>query len=178
MSRPRVSPEDSAVETWEIAFPGTVWVHVYDRREDTYKKQQVGQRSGTKTLHITRDDRKYNQERILDENRHLDPFTNGSLRLLGSASRDESLDVRNHYADADLIGMFEVRDPDLFREALDGLTSEVVLRRLSNIADDNATVTQAEILRELLAERYPVGGTQRTVREMLEAGERIGAGRI
>lgn len=178
MVRPLVNPADAVIETWEIAFPGTVWVWVYDRREDQYKKQAVGGRAGSKTIHLTRDDRKYNQELIPDENRSLDPFTNGLLRLLGSADRDESLDVRNHYSAEDLVAMFEVRDPDLFREAMEALTSEVVLRRLANLADDHATVTQGAILRDIIAARYPVGGTQATVREMIEAGERIGATRI
>lgn len=178
MARPAVPPADSVVETWEISFPGVVWVWLYDRREDIYKKQQIGQRTGSKTLHITRDDRKYNMELIPDENRHLDPFTNGSLRLLGAATRDESLDVRNHFSNDDLIAMFEVRDPDLFAEAIESQTSEVVIRRLQTLADDHATVTQATILRDLIDKRYPVGGTQKTVREMFEAGERIGAQRI
>jgi len=178
MARPVVSEADSVVETWEITFPGTVWVWVYDRREDSYRKQMVGGRQGSRTLHITRDDRKYNQELIPDENRHLDFFTNGELRLLGAATRDESLDIRNHYSQADLISMFEVRDPELFREAIVEIDSEVILRRLQGLADEHATVVQNDILRDLLQERYPIGGTQKTIREMLEAGERIGATRL
>jgi hypothetical protein len=178
MVRPLVNEEDAVVESWEIAFAGSVWVWIYDRREDAYKKVQVGNTSGSKRLHITRDDRKYNQELIPDENRRLDPFTNGSLRLLGSANRDESLDIRNHFADDELTAMFEVRDPDLFAEALADITSEVVLRRLAALADAHATVNQNNALRDLIQARYPIGGTQKTVREMFEAGERIGAGRI
>jgi hypothetical protein len=178
MGRPAPTPENAVVETWEIAFEGSVWVWVYDRREDRYRKQAVGRRSGSKTLHITRDDRQYNQERIPDENKALDPFINGQLRLLGAATRDESLDVRNHFSEPDLIAMFEVRDPELFREALETLTSEVVLRRLQSLADIHASVVQRDILREVTDARYPIGGTQKTVREMIEAGERIGAVRI
>lgn len=178
MARPAVSEEDAVIETWEVAFPGEVWVWVYDRRNDEYKKQLVSQRTGSKMLHISRDDRKYNQELIPDECKHLDPFVNGLLRLLGAATRDENLDVRNHYSNDDLIGMFEVRDGALFEEALEDLTSEIVLRRLMTLADDHGTVTQNNILRELIEKRFPVGGTQKTVREMYEAGERIGAGRI
>jgi hypothetical protein len=178
MVRPPVDPQDAIIETWEIAFPGTVWVWVYDRREDVYKKQAIGARYGSRSIHLTRDDRKYNQELVPEENKHLDVFTNGCLRLLGSANRDESLDVRNHYSRDDLIAMFEVRDPDLFAEAMEALTSEVVLRRLVGLADDHGTVTQGNVLRDIIAQRYPVGGTQLTVREMIEAGEKIGATRI
>lgn len=178
MVRPAVSPGDDVIETWEISFPGTVWVWVYDRREDQYKKQQVGHRSGSRMLHITRDDRKYNQELVPMENRHLDPFTNGLLRLLGSGDRDETLDIRYHYADEDLIEMLEIRDVELFREAMQAIESEVILRRLQNFTETHATVAQADVLREIIETRYPVGGTQKTVREMIEAGDRIGAGRI
>lgn len=179
MVRPVVRPEDQAVETWEISFPGSIGVWVYDRREDQYKRQTISARSGSKTIHMTRDDRKYNQELIPDENRALDPFTNGQLRLLGSAAdRDENLDVRYHYSDTDLVGMFEVRDVALFQEAMEAIGSEVILRRLQGLADAHATVAQVEVLRDIIERRYPIGGTQRTVREMIEAGDRIGAQRI
>lgn len=178
MPRPPVREEDQIVETWEIAFPGTVWVWIWDRREDGYKKVQVGQRTGSKSLHITRDDRKYNQELIPEENTHLDPFTNGQLRLLGAADRDENLDTRYHYSNEDLVGMFEVRDPALFASEIEDIGSEVILRRMYSLADEHATVAQMDALRDLLQKRYPIGGTQRTVREMYEAGERIGAQRI
>ena len=192
MTRPAVRPADQVVETWEMTCPGAVWVWIYDRRNDDYKQQEVGQRSGTKNLHITRDDRKYNQELVIDENRHLDPFTNGTLRLLGGANRDDSLDgrlrgvakpdadldVSNHRTDAELTEMFEVRDPALFAESMDAVSSEVLLRRLRILAEEKASVIQTTVLTDLIAARYPVGGTQRTIREMQEAGERIGATRI
>lgn len=179
MARPIPNAEDQVIETWEIAFEGSVSVWVYDRREDTYKKQVASAKSGSRRLHITRDDRKYNQELIPDENRYLDVFTNGHMRLLGSsADRDENLDVRNHYSDAELLEMFEVRDPGLFQDLLDEQTSEVILRRLQSLADANATVAQNEILREVIEKRFPIGGTQKTVREMIEAGDRLGVGRI
>ena len=178
MTRPLLDAENAVIETWELAFPGMVSVWVYDRRDDQYKKQYVGARSGSKTLHISRDDRKYNQELIPDENRSLDPFLNGQLRLLGSADRDESLDVRNHLSNADLLAMFEVREVDLFNDLIEGITSEVILNRLRDLAETSATLAQSQALRDLIQKRYPVGGTQRTVREMLEAGERIGATRL
>lgn len=179
MSRPTANPNDQEIESWEIAFDGSVSIWVYDRRNDEYKKQVVAGHYGSRTMHLSRDDRKYNQELIPDECKHLDPFINGQLRLLGaSADRDENLDVRNHYSNDELATMFEVRDPELFREAMEGITSEVVLRRLQNMAETHATVAQNETLRDLIQRRYPVGGTQTTVKEMIEAGDRIGATRI
>jgi hypothetical protein len=175
MARPVPQDEDRIMETWEIAVPGTVYVWVYDKRDDSYRKQHVGGKSGSARLHITRGDRKYNQEQIPVENRALDPFTNGALRLIESAERDEALDIRYHYTNEQLVEMFEIRDPELFKSEIAEIESELILRRLYAMAEDNGTVTQVEALREVLQDRYPIGGTQKTVREMIEAGERIGA---
>src|SRR4051812_28214030 len=105
MARPVPQDEDRIMETWEIAVPGTVYVWVYDKRDDSYRKQHVGGKSGSARLHITRGDRKYNQEQIPVENRALDPFTNGALRLIESAERDEALDIRYHYTNEQLVEM-------------------------------------------------------------------------
>lgn len=176
--RPEVSDDDKTIETWEAAIAGSVYVWVYDRREDRYIKQGVGGRSASRRLHITRDDRKYNQEQIPVENESLDPFTNGALRFVSAATRDESLDMRYHYTDDELAQMFDLRDLDNFRDAVEDIKSELILRRLADMSETAATLGQVEIIKEILNERYPIGGTQKTVREMIEAGERIGATRI
>jgi len=178
MGRPETTEEGKVIETWEITFEGSVWVFVFDRREDRFKKQRVGGRAGSKRLHISRDDRKFNQEQIPDENRALDPFVNGALRLIQTASPDEHLDTRYHKSRDELVEYFEVRDPELFAESLEEIDSELVLRRMQALGAEFGTVAQTEALRDLLELRYPVGGTQKTVREMIEAGERIGAQRI
>jgi hypothetical protein len=175
MTRPDTTEDDKTIETWESAISGTVYVWVYDRREDRYNQQSVGGRSGSRRVHLSRDDRKYNQEQMPIENQHLDPFTNGSLRLVGSANRDELLDVRYHFTDAELGEMFEVRDAGLFIDAIKDITSELILRRLASISEERGTVAQSEALSELIRERYPIGGTQKTIREMIQEGERIGA---
>lgn len=173
--RPEQTEDDKVVETWETTIAGTVFVWVYDRREDKYHHQSVGGKSGSRRLHISRDDRKYNQEQIPIEAEHLDPFTNGSLRLVGAATRDETLDVRYHFTDGDLEEMFEVRDLDMFMETAKEITSELILRRLQAVGERVGTQAQNDALKALVNERYPIGGTQRTIREMIEAGERIGA---
>lgn len=172
MTRPVVSEEDRVVETWESEIAGTVWVWLYDRRDDKYIKQAVGGRSASRRLHITRDDRKYNQELVPPENRQHDPFTNGALRLVEAMTRDETLDMRYHLTDEDLKAFFEVRDDELFLEAVQALESELVMRRLEAVAEKEGTVSQYEAVKALVRDRYPIGGTQRTVREMIEAGER------
>lgn len=173
MPRPLTTEDDAVIETWTIATQGTVWVWVYDRRNDVYIKQQCGAHEGSKMLHVSRDDRKYNQELIPFENQHLDPFTNGTLRLLGGATRDESLDVRYHLSDEELVEMFNVRDLEMFEDAIRGIGSEVVLRRIEMLSESHATQRQGDFVRGLLRERYPIGGTQRTVRDMLAEEEKL-----
>lgn len=175
MPRPQAKAEDQIIETWEILVSGQIYVWVYDKRDDRYRKQKVGGQSGSRRLHISREDRKYNQEQLPVENRAHDSFTNGALRLVESSDRDEHLDIRYHYTDADLGELFEVRDTDLFIQAVKEIDSELIIRRLAAMAENKATVAQNEALKELIEERYPIGGTQATVREMIEAGERIGA---
>jgi hypothetical protein len=173
MARPEAKPEDKVVETWESAVAGAVWVWVYDRREDRYIKQACGGRTGSRRLHISRDDRKYNQEQVPVENAQHDVFTNGALRFIEAATRDDSLDMRHHFTDVDLGQFFDIRDVTLFEDAVKEISSELILRRLSDLASQIGTMAQNDILRELLRERYPIGGTQKTVREMIEAGERL-----
>lgn len=179
MARPIIdSKEDADIEVWETATPGTTWVYTWDRREDRYTLTRIGGRSASKRVNITRDDRKYNQERIPDENTNLDPFTNGTLRFVKSASRDELLDTRYHMDDAALVAYFEVRDTDLFMTAVREIESEVVLRKLQRLSPENGTVAQTEALTDYIRVRYPQGGTQRAVREMLEAGDRLDVGEL
>ncbi len=177
MTRPDTTADDKTVETWESAIDGAIFLWVYDRREDRYIQQSVGGRSGSRRIHISRDDRKYNQEQLPHENQHLDPFTNGSLRLLGAATRDDTLDVRYHFTDEELATMVEVRDPKLFLEGIQDISSELILRRLLSVAEGVATSAQTAALKDLVDTRYPIGGTQKTIREMIDAGERIGATR-
>ncbi len=177
MARPEAREEDKLVETWESTISGSTWVFTYDRRNDNYVPTRVGG-EGAKRLRITRDDRKYNQERIPDENRGHDPFTNGALRLVDTANRDEPLDIRYHYTDAELAEMFEVRDDTLFQDAIEDIESELIIRRMMAMAEKLGTIAQTTALKETAEKRWPIGGTQRTVREMMEAGDRIGATQI
>lgn len=178
MARPTPTTTDKIIETWETSAPGTTWVWTYDRREDKYVEQRVGGREGSGRIHLSRDDRKYNQERIPTENRMLDPFTNGALRLIESSDRDETLDIRYHYSEADLSEMFEVRDEKLFADMVSEIESELIIRRLLAMAEKSGTQAQTTILKESCDARWPIGGTQATVRAMIEEGERLGVGQI
>jgi hypothetical protein len=174
MPRP-VTEDAQVVETWEITTEGTCWVWVYDRREDRYIQQRVGGRGGSKTIHVNRDDRKFNQEQVVDENAHLDIFTNGLLRYVKSndGTDEHGVSTANHLTEADLIGLLENKDPDQYEPLFRSLDSEVIVRRLYSVAEKHATVQQLEFLRELVDERYRSGGTQRAVREMIESGEKL-----
>lgn len=173
MARPKVTEEDNVIETWEVTTGATVWVSTYDRREDQYKKTRVGGRAGTRRLHISRDDRKYNQESVVEEMVGHDPFTNGTLRLLDASTRDDTLNQRYHLSTEDLLALLEVKEEDLFKTEITEITSELILRRLYGLAEKHAQVWQLEFIRQVIDDRYKAGGTQRTVREILAAGEKL-----
>lgn len=151
-------------ETWEIQVPGKVTVWKRNRRTGDYGRATVSG-EGPKILHISTDDRLYNQELIPEENARLDPFTNGSLALREDGELKGITVVT-------LRELLTVNDPDLFREALDEhVDNELTIRRLLDLATSEGTVPQVEVLRDIIDERYKVGGTQRTVREMMQESE-------
>jgi hypothetical protein len=151
---PRRNPvvEQNVKEKWEASIPGTVSVWTYSKRGDDYVKTQVGGRH-SKYLYITTDDRHYNQELIPDENLHLDPFRNGTLRLVSNVV-DADLDVRNHLTAGDLRAI--VADRPGFPDRIRGMDNELILRRLLVATEEDGTVSQVELLKALLNERYPV----------------------
>lgn len=166
MARPEVTEAGSRIEVWEAQAPGTVWVWVYDRREDKYEKKRVGGRQGgSKRLHITTDDRRFNQEQIVEEMRDSDPFINGSLRLIDGKHDATDVDTRYHLTLEDLKDLLEVRDEDEFKATVDGFASELVIRRLSQVADTYGQGWQVEHIHELIADRYSVGNSQASIRE-------------
>jgi hypothetical protein len=151
---PRRNPvvDKNVKEKWEVSIPGTVSVWTYSKRGDDYVKTQAGGRH-SKFLYITTDDRHYNQELIPDENRHLDPFRNGTLRLVSDVV-DTDLDVSNHLATQDLQAI--VADRAGFSDRIHGMDNELILRRLLAVTEEDGTVLQVESLKALLFERYPV----------------------
>lgn len=164
------------VETWEVvegANP-TVWVWVSDPREPSrYRKQRVGgPAGGSRRLRISTDDRKYNEEQIIEEMQDHNPFRNGLLQLVSAARSD--VEARHHLGFAELRRILSLREPELFEERVNSIDSELVLRRLKALAESEATVAQLEFVNRVIDERYKAGGTQRTVRELLAAGEQVG----
>lgn len=168
-------PSDSTViESWEITTEGTVWVWKMDPREGKYVEQRVGGRQGgSRRLHISRDDRRFNQEQVVEEMKEHDPFRNGALVLV-SAEQADDIDTTYHLTSEDLGRLLEIKDQDLFETEVGDIKSELILRRLKEVAETKATVAQLEFIRTVIETRYKVGGTQRTVREMMQAGEMSG----
>ena len=162
------------METWEITTDGTVWVDKLDVREGKYAKHRVGGRQGgSRRLHITTDDRRFNQEQVVEEMKDYDPFTNGSLVLV-SADPAEDIDTTYHLSAEDLGRLLGIKETALFEAEIGDIKSELILRRLKELAETKATVAQLAFISDLIAARYKVGGTQRTVREMITAGELAG----
>lgn len=164
---------ESIIEVWEMTTEGTAWVWVMDPRDKAYRKQRVGGRAGgSKRLHISSDDRRFNQEQVIEEMKDQDPFTNGALRLI-SADVPSDVDTTYHLTPDDLQAMLGIKDEELFQSSVADIKSELIVRRLKEVAETFGTVAQLEFISSLIKERYAVGGTQRTVREMLEQGEKL-----
>lgn len=179
MSGYRMSEDDNAPEVWQLTGKGTLWLYKYDRREDRWTKHRFGGSSGggSGRVELTVGERRYNQGRVVPENRlEHDPFTNGRLvRLTGP--EDAELDTKYHWTEEHYKTLLELRDMDIFREEVESITNELILRRLYDFARTKATVEQLEFVRNLVTERYPIGGTQRVVQEMLdEEAKRAGLG--
>lgn len=166
--------ESKIVETWETTTEGTTYVSILDAREGRYTKRRVGgKQGGSRRLHISRDDRRFNQEQVVDEMREYDPFRNGQLVLV-SQDQAEDIDGTYHLTTEDLRALLGLKDAEVFQGEVGDLKSELVLRRLKELAETEATMSQLQFIDELIRGRYQVGGTQRTVREMMAAGEVAG----
>jgi hypothetical protein len=157
------------IETWEITTEGTVWVLVSDPRDPSgYKKQRVGGRAGgSKRLRLSTDDRRYNEEQIVSEMEKENPFRNGLLRLIDQTSQDDIVKTY-HLTNDDLKTILEIRDEKMFEEAVQGITSELIIRRLAALAEKEATMAQLNYIKDLIEDRYKVGGTQKAVQEIFD----------
>lgn len=169
-------------ELWEVMVPGTIWVWVRDVRiPGQYKKTRVGGKAGgSRKLRITTDERRYNEEQVIEEMLDHNPFRNGFLRLVSvdEDARPDDILANYHLTDKDLLAYFEVKDADVFKEGVQDIESELILRRLFSLAREHGSVAQFDVLQDLVEERYKVGGTQKTVREMIAAGEVDGGERL
>lgn len=168
--------EAQVVETWEIVSEGTVWVWTSDVRQPGHmQKTRVGGKAGgSRRLRISRDERRFNEEQIIEEMGDSNPFRNGALKLITSKTDQipDDVDTTYHLDNADLLALFELKDENLFKAEVESLQSELVLRRLYMVAEKHATVAQLAMVREIVEERYGVGGTQQSIREQDRPGYR------
>ncbi|MEN9793037.1 MAG: hypothetical protein RL330_1115, partial [Actinomycetota bacterium] len=121
-------------------------------------------------IQITREERRYNQDMISEENIAFDPFSNGQLICVQGEAMGS-----NQFTDDDLITILGLEDDDGFEEAIREVESEVVVRRLLGLAETNTTHARFEFIRDLVDTRYRVGGTQKTVQQMYDDGEKVSA---
>lgn len=165
------------IETWELTGDGTAWIMVWSPREKSYVKQKVSSTSGTRRIRLSTEDRRYNEESIVEELSELNPFRNGMLRL---TSKDPAgdIDATNHLTETELAELLEIRDMEAFSEAVASIHSELVVRRLKGLAERQGTHEQNEAINLVIDERWRVGGTQRAVQEMIDAGELQGGERL
>lgn len=162
-------------EIWEIQIPGTIYTKVRNHEiAGTWKTIKANGTNGPKRLTLLASERRYNRELIPDENAHLDPFSNGSLRCVVGEPKNH----KTWLTDEDLEAIIRLESEDLYKEEVAGITLELTLRRLLDLAQRIATVSRYEFVKEVVQERYQVGGTQRAVAEMIEAGEKISGFRM
>jgi hypothetical protein len=165
--------DQKSLELWECITAGTVIVWTWDAGRKDYRTVSVNGTGGPKRLRISAEDREYNQSLIADDRRGLDPFTNGRLALVVDGQ------VTGVITNADLHEMLKIRDEAAFTEALQHVAGdELIIRRLKDVAEHDGTISQYEAVRQVVLDRYHVGGTQRTVAEMIEAGEAVGGIRL
>ncbi len=158
------------VETWEATGDPMIWVWTMDARTKTYIKTRVGGGDGSsRYLRISIDDRRYNEQMIVEEMASSNPFRNGALKLLRTDGTPEDyvsdVDVTYHLTPDQLLSYFDVKEPDIFRESVTEITSELILRRMQAAGVAAATQEQAAILDELITTRYLASKSQRTYRE-------------
>ena len=159
--------EATAVEIWEAVTPSVVFVSVRDTMNGGWKQKKVSTQ-GPKRIQITVEERRFNQDNIPEENLHLDPFSNGQLICVQGDAKSQY-----HLTDDDLVTILTLEDDAAFEEAITDTTSEVILRRLLSLGQTKASHVRFEFIRDLVDERYRVGGTQKTVQAMIDAGEAL-----
>lgn len=165
-----VQQEAEETEIWEIQIPGTIFVKVRNPEiAGTWKVVRANGEKGPKRIQITASERKHNRDLIPEENEHLDPFSNGSLRCVVGAPTQN----KTWLTDADLTSIIQLESDELYEAEVTDIKAELTLRRLLDLCERIGTVRRFEFLRDIVQDRYRVGGTQRSVEEMMTAGEKI-----
>jgi len=145
-------------EIWELTIPGRVTLEVPNPRgrPQTITALGKGQR-----LRISTYDREIVEEgvRVMDNN----PFRNGMLVRVDKSA--EHAPSNEELSDADLQAIFELGQDD-FRATVTEL-GEVNVRRLkAMVGEVDASKSEIEFIDELIADRWPLGGSMPSYDEM------------
>ena len=147
-------------EVWASATGGAVWVQTKDpTHPNTYRPTKIGGKTNRK-VQLTISERRFNQELIPVDQQELDPFTNGLLVRTSPSPSGTS--------DSDLVKILRVEDDADFENGVKAIDKEVVLRRMIDLAESHTTYQRHQFITELVRDRYHVGKTQRSVKEMYE----------
>lgn len=150
-------------EIWEMLVPGTVWLKttVWTRHGQPQDKDlSIGPNQVGRRVRISALDREVNQSVMTSE--ALDPFRNGMLKRV-SEHPDEDEVSRESAQSSDALTAGELAaiydlPGDEFSARVSGL-GEVPLRRLRELAEAlDASLSQVELLDDVIASRYRKGG--------------------
>lgn len=150
-----MATDSDVLEHWKNQGEATVVV----KKRGEYGIEQDEVIRGGKPLHITRADRRMNQERAAAEN--LDVFTNGMLapiRVGDSAA--EFAQNSNLLTEDDMRGLVRAH-PKTFDKKLTEISNPIVVARLLQIArEEDCTIKRVENIEARLEEVNPVRTTK------------------
>lgn len=149
------APKIEGKETWEVQTGGTVYVESLIDPVRGLSKTLKASGKGAR-LRISTMDRKLAQERTRDE-KH-DPFRNGlMLRIDEDQQEDPETASPSAMSDEGLKKLFALKQQARFRAAIGDL-SEISLRRLKALAEDDETVTsvQNDIINTRIEDEFSV----------------------
>lgn len=151
------------IEVWEAATEGTTWLHKKNPQvAGTWKQHKVGGK-GSKRITITVEERLHNQDLLIYENQHLDPFTNGTLVRISPESAERG---PSEVTDDQLLELFEIGNDDVFASEVGEIKSEVVIRRLLALAEKHTSMVRYNMVRDVVDDRYKKAKTQTSVADL------------
>lgn len=154
-----------AQEIWEATTGGTTFINVRDPRNPRAWIQKSVGGKGTQRITLTIEEREFNQDAVVYESQHLDPFTNGMLYRISPKQGERG---QYEVTDEQLVALLQGGSDEEYEQLIENTKSEVVLRRLLFLSDRNATAYRARLLAELVDRRYHVGKTSKVVQEMYD----------
>lgn len=154
----RVVTDPDSHELWKSAIPGTLYLKRFDRKGDLVDEMV----SSGKTIHLTPNERRLNQEMAAEP--EYDIFTNGymiPIRLIPNDLGEENADGTvgfqtnsNHMTDDDMKALLEDRkSPKKFADALANISNPMTLQRMIAVATEaDASMKQVETIRARIVE--------------------------